>query len=193
MIAVSAENIAPALIQEYLVRLGLYGETLRCLGYAEPPLGRNATVIVKLERGEMLATILQQLPASSLNAEALAEERQGYVWIDRVATAADLQEADRLQQQSRQDFVEWKSRLEQWRVNVELVDLEWTLDGKRLMLYVLNDRGAETTKLALQAAAAGFGYLDVLPVTAAGLSPGQSSSGGGGGCGCGSGGGGCHK
>lgn len=185
--------------QEYLVRLGLYGEHLRCLGKAESEFSRGTQVVVSLERGEMLAEVLQKFP--SLSSAATAEQI-GDVWIARAALSEDLQQQQRLLDRTFQDFQEWQERLEQWKVNVELVDLEWTLDGNRLMLYVLNDRGPETTKLALQAAAAGFSHVDVLPVTEEGLSPSAQSSSGkssaeksssGGGCGCGSGGGGCHK
>ena len=46
---------------------------------------------------------------------------------------------------------------------MELIDLEWTLDKSKLILYVLNDRGPEATRLGLQAAAAGLGTVEVQP------------------------------
>ena len=61
-------------------------------------------------------------------------------------------------------FGGWEQRIAEWRLDVQLVDLEWTIDQSRLILYVLNDRGPECAKLALQAAAGGWGVIDVQPV-----------------------------
>ncbi len=72
-------------------------------------------------------------------------------------------------------------RIDEWKLSLELIDLEWTLDKSKLILYVLNDRGPESTKLALQAAAAGWGTIEVQPVGPDG--PISVSQGGG----CGSG------
>ena len=71
--------------------------------------------------------------------------------------------------------------------SAKISDLEWMLDRKKLILYVLNDRGPECTKLGLQAAAAGLGTVEVQPVGADGPLPVASL---GGGCGCNNGGGG---
>jgi hypothetical protein len=75
-------------------------------------------------------------------------------------------------------------------LNLELVDLEWIIDPRKLVLYVLNERGPDCTKLALQAAAAGLGIIEVQPIDAQGLVQLESSGGGCGSGGCGSGG--CH-
>ena len=75
-------------------------------------------------------------------------------------------------------FPLWTTRVEKWKMQLELIDIERTLDD-RLILYVLNDRSAETTRLALLAAAGGFGVIHVQPVSAEGVV--QAS--GGGGCG----------
>jgi len=74
----------------------------------------------------------------------------------------------------------------QWGLSLELIDLEWTLDRQKLILYVICDRGPDTTKLALQAAASGFGVVEVQPVSSTGLVtiPQSSCGSGGGGCGC---------
>ena len=66
-------------------------------------------------------------------------------------------------------------------------DLEWTLDRQKLVLYVLGGRGPDTTRLALQAAAAGLSVIEVQPVSAEGVVPLPAAGGG-----CGSGGCGCH-
>jgi len=177
--------------REYLVRIGLYGEPLRCLDSADAPLPRNTAIVINTDRGEMLAHILQELKGDLRTITAETEDVSDYMQVERVASAEDQQQAAELEARSAADFQEWQQRIRLWKITVELVDLEWTLDGKRLMLYVLNDRGPESTKLALQAAAAGFAHVDVLPVTGEGLMSAPPSSGGG--CGCGSGGGGCKK
>jgi hypothetical protein len=82
-------------------------------------------------------------------------------------------------------FPEWITRITEWELMLELIDLEWTLDRQKLILYVLNDRGPDCTKLALQAAAAGLGTIEVQPVTAEGLVTPPASTGGCGSCGCG--------
>src|SRR5436853_217540 len=68
-------------------------------------------------------------------------------------------------------------RIEEWNLALELVDIEWTLDRQKLVLYVLGGRGAETTKLALQAAAAGLAVVEVQPVNADGPVPLATSGG----------------
>ena len=71
------------------------------------------------------------------------------------------------------------------RLDLQLIDLEWTLDRTKLILYVLNERGPDCTKLALQAAAAGLGLVEVQPVDENGLVAVEPSGGcGSGGCGC---------
>ena len=74
----------------------------------------------------------------------------------------------------------------EWKLDLDLVDLEWTLDRQKLVLYVLGGRGPEATKLALQAAAAGLAVVEVQPVTADGPVPLPPAGGGcgSGGCGC---------
>lgn len=191
MIAVTEPLTEVEGVQEYLVQIGLYGEPLRCRATGLPTLSRQARVVVATERGEMLARVLRLLrtiPSSEIESEG---EAGGWTIIVRTVTAEDEQRLAERKQQSAQEFADWQARIAEWRLQLELVDLEWTLDGRRLMLYVLNDRGPESTKLALQAAAKGFGHLDVLPVSAEGLmSPGGGEKSGG--CGCGSSGG-CHS
>ena len=85
------------------------------------------------------------------------------------------------------EFLDWQQRLADWQLQLQLTDLEWTLDQQQIILYVLNGQDAETTRLALLAAAAGLGIIHVQPVAAEGVV--QAT--GGGGCGsggCGSGG-----
>ena len=69
---------------------------------------------------------------------------------------------------------------------MELLDLEWTLDRGKLVVYVLGGRGPDTTRLALLAAASGQASIEVQPVSTEGLVPLERSGGGcgSGGCGC---------
>jgi cell fate regulator YaaT (PSP1 superfamily) len=112
------------------------------------------------------------------------------VQILRPATETD----QRLHAESRSDceaqYEIWRERITTWKLNLELVDLEWIIDPRKLVLYVLNERGPDCTKLALQAAAAGLGIIEVQPIDAQGLVQLESSGGGCGSGGCGSGG--CH-
>jgi len=190
MIAVTTQASGVEQVHEYLVQIGLYGEPLRCRAIGLPEFSRQAHVVVATERGEMLARVLRLMKVSP-QAEAGETDQAGWTSVVRSVTAEDEQRLAEQKLRTGQDFLEWQARIAEWNLQVELVDLEWTLDGKRLMLYVLNERGPESTKLALQAAAKGFGHVDVLPVSADGL---MSPEGGKqeGGCGCGSSGG-CHK
>lgn len=183
MIANVAADSTPLPARLYLVRIGLYGEPLQCQARDRQIYARRQQVVVETERGEILAEILREMPSDH------ETDGQQHSCILRAFGPEDKEQSAALQARSADDYSEWRQRIEDWNMPLELVDLEWTLDGKRLMLYVLNERGPETTKLALRAAAEGFPHVDVLPVSAEGL---QATSADGGGCGCGSNGG-CHK
>ena len=109
-------------------------------------------------------------------------------FVARAATPADLQAARERTRECDESFAGWCDRIVEWDLELELVELEWTLDRQKLILYVLCDRGPDSTKLALQAAATGFGIIEVQPVSATGLVVVEKESGGcgtgGGGCGC---------
>ena len=107
--------------------------------------------------------------------------------FERVATAADVAHAVELRTAAEKDFAKWQQRFGDWKLQLELLDLEWTHDRGRLIVYVLGGRGAETTRLSLLAAAVGAGPIEVAPVSVDGLVAPKESSGGGcssGGCGC---------
>jgi hypothetical protein len=105
----------------------------------------------------------------------------------RRATPEDEVRHAELVREAQGAFVEWQGRIVEWKLDLDLIDLEWTLDHQKLVLYVLGGRGPETTKLALQAAAAGLAVVEVQPVDANGPVPVLLGGGG-----CGSGGCGCH-
>jgi hypothetical protein len=156
-----------------LARYGRVPQVARFAGFGSPP-SRMTEVVVTTERGQELAAVLQILPVKkSSDAEpGLTGE------LVRIASEQDVVTARALEQKAEAGFPDWLKRAAGWKLQLELIDLEMTLD-ERLILYVLNDRGAETTRLALLAAAAGFGVIHVQPVSAEGVV--QAS--GGGGCG----------
>jgi hypothetical protein len=105
--------------------------------------------------------------------------------IVRLATSEDSERGRQLADECEELFADWCARIVQWNLNLELIELERTLDGEKLILYVLCERGPDSTKLALQAAASGLGIIEVQPVSASG--PVQMQTGGScgsGGCGC---------
>lgn len=162
----------------YLIRYGQVPEVARFLCELDAPLARMTPVVVTTHRGLQLGTTLEAVSTQSAEAPDFA--------VVRVATAADLAAGRDLQSRCEAEFGRWLQRIGEWELDLELIDLEWTLDGSKQILYVLTERGPATTNLALQAAAAGLGVIEVQPVSAEGLVTLPSSGGG-----CGSGGGGC--
>jgi cell fate regulator YaaT (PSP1 superfamily) len=166
----------------YLVRYGAVPEVARFTNESDESPSRGATVVVETDRGWQTGTVLERLNPHL----DPAKDSQTDFKLIRVATENDQETAQRLSRECEQSFPQWCARISQWDLNLELVDLEWTLDRKKLILYVLCERGPDSTKLALQAAAGGFGIVEVQPVSATGLvNIAQSSCGTGeGGCGC---------
>lgn len=156
-----------------LARYGAVPQVARFVS-SQPAGCRGTQVVVKTERGEEIATVLQsvRLPQN--------DEWTGEVLRD--ATTDDLQTWSAVRSEAAAEFSDWMKRVTDWKLQVELIDLEWTLDRQRIF-YVLNDRGAETTRMALLSAAGGFGIVHVQPVTAEGVVTGQQG-GGCGSCGC---------
>lgn len=159
-----------------LVRYGRVPQVARFGGNALRP-DREALVVVSTERGEELGVVLHV----SGGPKAIDENEPGLTGqVQRLATDADSMAVVEQQRLLDEEFGTWMKRAAAWKLQLEIIDLEKTLDG-RLILYVLNDRGPETTRLALLAAAAGHGVVHVQPVAAEGIV--QEKKGGGGGCG----------
>jgi len=158
-----------------LARYGRVPQVARFAAWGDKP-ERTASVVVSTDRGQELAFVLQTLPPNAKTADGEDATPTGEVL--RLATAEDMDRSSRDQQTAEDSFTEWSVRAEKWKLQLELIDIERTLDD-RLILYVLNDRSAETTRMALLAAAGGFGVIHVQPVSAEGIV--QAS--GGGGCG----------
>lgn len=173
-------TIAEQTTQVWLIRYGAIPEVARFSVPVDLEISRGARVVLRSPRGLEMGLVLQAAPSSSTHESELQ--------VDRVATADDEAAYTRNAEECRASFSEWQQRLREWKLELELIDLEWTLDRDKLIFYVLSGRGPETTKLAIFAATIGYAQVEVQPVGAEGLVP---ISGGGGGCGCGDGG--CHS
>lgn len=167
--------------QVLLVRYGRVPQVARFGSGSElPGPERGTAVVVRTERGEECGEVLHVAP----RAASTPEENLGLTGrLLRTASSEDLSRSASLQAECDMAFSVWMSRAAQWNLQLQLIDLERTLDGQ-LILYVLNERGPETTRLALLAAAAGHGVVHVQPVAADGIVPEKKSGGGCGDCGC---------
>jgi cell fate regulator YaaT (PSP1 superfamily) len=165
-----------------LVRYGGVPEVARFAHAAAFGVARGMNVVVSTSRGQELGTVLETLaPPREPGVEEVAPTGD----VLRAATDGDLARQRIQREEAQREYPAWEARIAGWNLDLQLIDLEWTLDRSKLILYVLNDRGPECTKLALQAAAAGLGVIEVQPVAAEGLVPRESGGGGGcGSCGC---------
>ena len=178
--------------QTVLVRYGAIPEVARFAhDLAKIPV-RHEHLVVNSHRGVELGTTLESLratgaaPAGTTPESGEPDDQTPEIRVLRRATPEDEARHAALRREADQAYPQWQQRIQEWKVDLELLDVEWTLDRQKLVLYVLGGRGAETTKLALQAAAAGLAVVEVQPVNADGPIP------VGGGGGCGSGNCGCH-
>lgn len=181
MIAQSPPNESYATQQLALVRYGAIPEIARAEVPDDLALQRDDQVVIQTHRGEELGQVLQVLPR---------REAELNFSVQRLATAEETALVDQLRREAQGQFLVWQVRIRDWQLDLQLLDVEWTLDRSKLILYVLSGRNADTTKLALQAATVSSTVIEIQPVSAEGLVPMPPASGGG--CGCGSGGGGCH-
>lgn len=165
--------------KQILVSYSTISEVDRFLCEFEPVPQRDDRVVVETARGPQIGTVLSPVRDS---------ESPPQLSVIRAATSDDLEQHQQHHSECESEYFEWTKRIEEWDLDLELIDMEWTIDHTKVILYVLSDRGPDCTKLALQAAAAGLGVIEVQPVNAEGLAPIASQ---GGGCGCSSGGGGC--
>ena len=176
---VQPENVA-------LVRYGLIPQVAR--------FGLSDELKLQLEAGERRGLKLVVTSDRGVEVADLLEiVRKGIITTDnpvtgevqRIATDADLATHAENRKRAELEFFDWQQRVSDWQLQLQIIDVEWTLEADQVVLYVLNGQDAETTRLALLAAAAGHGIVHVQPVAASGIV--QASGGGG----CGSGGGGC--
>ncbi len=163
----------------WLVRYGVIPEVARFWTDDFDGLDRDTRVVIESPRGLEIGTLLQKLPAKTVDSP---EETPSELRIVRIATSEDLATEQELKEDCQLGYGEWWSRIRDWQLELELVDLEWMLDRSKLVLYVLTGRGPDSTKLALFAATAGYTSIEVQPVSKDGLVPMPQAEGGG--CGC---------
>lgn len=163
----------------FLIRYGAVSEVVKASWAGESSLNRGTAVVLQTHRGIVLGTVLEVVrPSQEPGATVIPPSSE----ILRTASAEDLQKSDQLRAQCRDEFDSWVSRIAGWGLDLQLIDLERTLDGEKVVLFVLNERGPECTKLALQAAAAGLGLIEVQPVSLDGVVTQPASGGGCGSC-----------
>ena len=173
---------------QYLVRYGVIPEVARSISGDGVTFQRGCEVVVQTHRGLQLGTVLEECPPpSEPSGHGVDDERsidpENVFEILRPASDMDRSRHAESLAACRSDFDAWKQRIVKWHVDVELIDIEKTLDGEKTILYVLCERGPESTKLAIQATANGMGVVEVQPVTGDGLVS-QPSADGCGSCGC---------
>ena len=171
-----------SLHETVLARYGAIPEVARFRIAPLEPLKRETQVILRTHRGLELGTLLQDVDERY---ERISVQDADASCILREATQEDLKRHAQSRSDCEAQFETWTNRIAQWKLNLQLVDLEWLFEPEKLVLYVLNERGPDCTKLALQAAAAGLGIIEVQPVDAQGVVRLESTGGcGTGGCGC---------
>jgi hypothetical protein len=181
-----------------LVRYGAISEVSRFANASGSALGRGTEVVVHSHRGLETGLLLEDAPADindsansngrseSNDAENPAGDEAEVARIVRPLSDDDRRAGRSHRSDCEAQFAGWQARIRDWKLQLELIELEWTLDRSKLILYVLNERGPECTRLALQAAAAGLGVVEVQSVGPDGLVPAESGHGcGSGGCGSG--------
>ncbi len=164
----------------YLVRYGSVPEVARFAWTGTDRPARGDRVVVQTHRGLQIGQVLEDVSAKS---SSPPEETPDFV-IARRATPEDETAAEQGRVRCEAEYFEWCRRVLLWNLPLEVVDLERTLDGEKLILYVLTERGPATTTLALQAAAEGLGIIEVQPVSTTGLLAVEKGGCGSGGCGC---------
>ncbi len=163
-----------------VARFGLTSELKRQLESVDR---RGLKVVITSDRGLEIGELLEIVSKGIVTSEVTVTGD-----IQRIASAEDLEKHAANRQRAELEFFEWQQRVDDWQLQLQMIDVERTLEGDQIVLYVLNGQNAETTRLALLAAAAGHGIIHVQPVAAEGI---VQTSDGGGGCGsggCGSGG-----
>lgn len=169
-----------------LVRYGTIPEVARFQSGSVAGLRRGTDVVVDTHRGLEIGTFLETVTSvHPADRDADVPAPGPARLIVRRCTDTDRSEAEALRREAELQFQSWTRRIAEWKLELELIDLEWTLDRSKLILYVLNERGPDCTKLALQAAAAGLGTIEVQPVSTDGLVAQPAGGGGCGTCGCG--------
>lgn len=161
--------------QVALVRCGAIPQVEKYRQNGSGAVERDQTVVVEGMHGLQLGTVLSLVQNTD---ESNPQSEGPQAEVVRVATQDDLDRSESNRRAGIDEFAKWEKRIEEWKLDLQLIDLEWTLEREKLILYVLNERGPESTKLALYAAARGLGPVEIIPVGKDGpIAPETQSSG----------------
>jgi cell fate regulator YaaT (PSP1 superfamily) len=152
-----------------LVRYGGVPEVARFTADAPETFERGTRVVVNSHRGVELGTVLEQAPPVEDETHIAKTDSADQQHVLRKATEADEVRYAESRSECEGQFPEWCQRIKKWGLQLELIDLEWMLDRKKLILYVLTGQPTESANLAIRAAASGFETVEVQPVNAEGL------------------------
>src|SRR4051794_27282664 len=111
----------------FLVRYGTVPDVARVINNSTELPERGVSAVIETDRGLQLGIVLEQLKDSFDPQQGSETEFQ----LLRTATNDDLNAARERTIECELAFSEWCARILQWGLNLELVDLEWTLDRKK--------------------------------------------------------------
>ena len=118
---------------EYLLRYGKAGDFGRFRSDAPLPCRRGSRVVVRSHRGQELGQVMRA--ATDQHASFLADKFVGQIL--RLATAGDLELAERMQQKSQSLFEDARAIAVELKLPVEILDAEILLDGRQAVLHHL--------------------------------------------------------
>ncbi|MCA9053634.1 MAG: hypothetical protein KDA75_07340, partial [Planctomycetaceae bacterium] len=115
---------------DYLVRYGVIPEVARCSVAEELDLARGDAVVLRTHRGLQTGSVVERLRARSVDHDAPAasvhsDEISAFVVVRR-ATAEDQTRLSQFADDADSEFAQWCERIAQWKIDVQLIDLEWT-------------------------------------------------------------------
>jgi hypothetical protein len=171
-----------------LVRYGTIAEVVRADWLIDELPERGMDVVLRTPRGEQLGRVLHDKAPSKTppSDEEHEHEQEPEFSVVRRMTDSDHHVAREACDRASREYSEWSDRIADWGLSLQLLDCERTLDGGALILYVAGGRGAETTRLSLNAVGCGAQDVVVQPVDHTGPVPVETGGGcGTGGCGCG--------
>jgi cell fate regulator YaaT (PSP1 superfamily) len=162
-----------------LVRYGAIAEVAKFAhSLCEPP-HHGERLVVETHRGLEVGTALQSV---SRGESGPGDPANDFTVLRRATPDDELRQAE-LRRDAQAAFSLWQERISRFQLELELVEAEWLLDRRKLVLYVLSGRSADATRLAILGAAEDPTVIEVQPVTAEGPVP-LAAGGGCGVCDC---------
>ncbi|TWT79960.1 hypothetical protein CA13_13710 [Planctomycetes bacterium CA13] len=126
---------------EYIVRSG----SMRTLGVmtSKERFRYSDQVVIRADRGVEIGTVLCE--ATSVANEAITEKTHGTIL--RKVTAEDRRKRDSLDAMVRQDIDGCQRSANQLRLEMQVVDVERTLGGERIVVYYLAEQRVDFRQL----------------------------------------------